>query len=223
MNLELIFDIVLIVIIVYTFVLCAIALRGFIKEGFLRQRAFKFALPFGLLFIAYLLYSLVFHRIGPSEWAQVFLVLGLVVVTGYYALVAFRQANASIKMADEMKNARSPFITMQWGTADRNNKKISANLENEGFGPALNLKCYLSHKQFDFNYKSCVYTTFKVGQTYKLSLPSQDFDFKAWNGLSINCDYGGILGDKFRSILRCESEGNRSLEIIQLDSGDSSD
>lgn len=106
MTLEVIFDIVLIVIIVYAFVLCAIALGGFIKEGFLRPRAYKLALPFGLLFVAYLLYSLVLHRIGPSEWAQVFLVLSLVVVTGFYALVAFRQANASVKMANETTEKR---------------------------------------------------------------------------------------------------------------------
>ena len=106
MTLEVAFVIVLVVIIVYAFVLCAIALLGFIKESFLRPRAFKFALPFGILFVAYLLYSLVLHRIDPSEWAQVFLVLGLVVVTGFYALVAFRQANASVKMANETTEKR---------------------------------------------------------------------------------------------------------------------
>ena len=106
MTLELIFDIVLIVIIVYALVLCAIALKGFTKEGFLRPRAFKFTFPLGLLFLAYLLYSLALHRIGPSDWAQIFLVLGLVVVTGFYALVAFRQANASMKMADETTEQR---------------------------------------------------------------------------------------------------------------------
>ena len=154
----------------------------------------------------------------------------LVCVTAIYtkraaetADAAKQQADASVKMAKEMRNARSPFITMQWGTADRNNKKISVNLENEGFGPALNLTCYLTHKELDFNYKSCVYTTFKVGQTYQLSLPSENFDFKAWNGLSINCDYGSILGNKFRSILRCKSEENRSLEIIKLNSEHNSD
>ena len=106
MTLGLTFDIVLIALIVYAFVLCAIALKGFIKEGFLRPRAFKFALPFGLFLVSYLLYSLVLHRIGPSDWAQIFLVLGLVVVTGFYALVAFRQAEASVKMADEMARKR---------------------------------------------------------------------------------------------------------------------
>jgi len=161
-----------------------------------------------------------------SELVQIILMGLLVVITGIYAWRTFaisnaskKQANASVKMAEEMRNARSPSITIQWGGADRNNRKISANLENEGFGSALNLKCYLTHKEFDFNHKSSVYTTFKVGQKYPLSLPSENFDFNAWNGLAINCDYETALGEKFHSILRCESGEKRSLEIIKLNSG----
>jgi len=166
----------------------------------------------------------------PTDWIQAISMLILVVVTGFYvwrthviSKATKEQAGASVKMAEEMRNARSPSITMQWGSADPNSRKNSANLQNEGFGPALNLKCYLTHKGLVFNYKFGGYTTFKVGQKYSLSLPSENFDFKAWNGLSINCDYGSILGDKFRSILRCESEENRSLEIIKLNSGDRND
>ena len=158
-----------------------------------------------------------------TDYIQIALMAILVGTTIFYAYQAKKASDSAKASADEMRNARSPFITMQWGAADRNNKKISAHLQNEGFGPALNLKCYLTHKELDFNYKFGGYTTFKVEQKYPLSLPSEDFDFKAWNGLAINCDYGSILGDKFRSILRCESEENRSLEIIKLNSGDRND
>ena len=165
-----------------------------------------------------------------TDWVQAIAMIVLVGVTIFYAWQAKKardsaeaSAEASVRMAKEMSNTMSPFITMQWGAADRNNKRISANLENKGFGPALNLKCYLSHKELDCNHKFGGYTTFKVEQKYQLSLPSENFDFKAWNGLSINCDYGSILGDKSRSILKCESEENRSLEIIKLNSGDRND
>jgi len=167
MTPELIFDIVLIVIIVYALVLCAIALKGFIKEGFLRPRAFKFALPLGLLFLAYLLYSLVLHRIGPSDWAQIFLVLGLVVVTGFYALVAFRQANASMKMAEEMKEQRydavRPVIDIRRDIArtDIARQTLEANaalsedtshglsciLHNIGVGPAIDVHSFIQHPE----------------------------------------------------------------------------
>ena len=172
----------------------------------------------GLLLIVYLIANIT--NIVPADWAQILILLGLVAVTGMYALSTRKQADASMKMAEEMRNARSPSITMQWGSADPNNRKISANLQNEGSGPALNLKCYLTHKGLVFNYKFGGYTTFKVGQKYSLSLPSENFDFKAWNGLAINCDYESVLGQKFCSVLRCESQENRSLEIKRLNSGD---
>jgi len=172
------------------------------------------ALSVAVAVFAAVLASLILETIiNTAQAIESTVLFVLVCVTTIYtkraaeaADAAKQQADASIKMAKDMRNASSPFITMQWGAADRNNKQISVNLENEGFGPALNLKCYLTHKELDFSYKSSVYTTFKVGQKYPLSLDSENFDFKAWNGLSINCDYGSILGDKFRSILRCESE-----------------
>jgi len=160
MTLEFIFEIVLIVLIVYAFVLCAIALKGFIKEGFLRPRSFKFALPFGLLFVAYLLHSLVLHRIGPSDWAQIFLVLGLVLVTGFYALVAFRQADASVKMADGMAR---PVIDFKRDTAkiDINRQTLEVNaaltkdvshglsciLCNVGVGSAIDVRSFIQHPE----------------------------------------------------------------------------
>jgi len=165
-----------------------------------------------------------------SNLIQIGLTAALVGVTIVYVCrthviskAAEKQAKASVKMAEEMRNARSPYITMQWMCADPNNKTISAQLENEGFGPALNLKCYLTHKELDFTYKFGGYTTFKVEQKYSLSLPSENFDFKAWNGLAINCDYESTLGEKLRSTLKFKSEENRSLEITKLNSGDSND
>jgi hypothetical protein len=77
--------------------------------------------------------------------------------------------------------------------------------------------------KFDFNYKFCGYSTFDVRQRYTLTLPSETFDFKAWNGLAINCDYESIFGEKFRSILKCESQENRSMQIIKLNGEDKND
>ena len=168
----------------------------------------------------------------PSDYiiVQTILMIILVSATIFYAYQAKKasdsattSAEASVEMAEEMRNARSPYITIRWGGADTNNRKITAHLENEGFGPALNPECYLTHKGFNFKHKLSWCTTFKVGEKYPFSLPSENFDFKAWKGLAINCDYGGGFGGKFRSILKCESEKNRSLEIIKLNSGDRND
>jgi hypothetical protein len=151
MTLELIFDIVLIGIIVYAFVLCAIVLKGFIKERFFRPIAFRVALPFGLLLVAYLLYNLVLHNIEPSDWAQIFLVLGLVVVTGYYALVAFRQAD---EMKEQRYSALRPIIDINRESSLTNEEigeirsivesgnmpeKLICTLRNIGPGPAIDV------------------------------------------------------------------------------------
>ncbi len=215
MNIEL-FDVVLTVLILGAFVVSLIGLRRVIQEEFLGKWNMAVGTIFGLLFISYLIYNVILHKIEPTGWAQIFLTLGLTMATGLYALVAFRQARASVKMAEEMRNSRSPSITIRWGSADPNKKRISAYLKNEGFGPAFNLEWYLTGKALKFNRNPILYTTFEVGQEYTLTLPSENFDFKAWNGLAINCDYGSAFGGKFRSILRCDSEKERSFEIVKL-------
>ena len=160
-----------------------------------------------------------------SDLIQVILMGLLVVITGIYAWrthviskATKAQADASVRMAEEMRNARSPSIMIQWGTADNNSKKITANIKNNGFGPALNLECYLTHKELTFKQKNETNTTFEVGQTYQLSLPYEDFVLEKLNGLAINCDYGSSFGEKFRSILRCESDTKR-MEIVKLNNG----
>ncbi len=165
-----------------------------------------------------------------TDWIQAISTLVLVVITAFYAWrthamskAAKDQADANVKMAEEMRNAKSPSIMIKWVAADSNSKKISVTLENEGFGPALNLKWYLTYESLKFKEYPIVYPTFKVGQIHPLSLGSENFDFKEFNGLSINCDYRSILGEKFRSTLRCESKDSRSFEIIKLNSGDNND
>jgi len=123
-----------------------------------------------------------------TDWIQAISTLILVGVTAFYAWKTYdlskdtkRQANASVQMAEEMRNAISPSITMQWIGTNPNTKEISASLQNTGFGPALNLKCYLTHKthkEFDFQRKFDGYTTFDVGQKYTLTLSTESFDFK---------------------------------------------
>jgi len=165
-----------------------------------------------------------------TDWIQAISTLVLVGVTAYYAWKTHslsksteKQAVASVKMAEEMRNARSPSITIKWIGADPSVRKISTSIENVGLGPALNLKCYLTHQEFASDYKYGGYSTFDVGQKYTLTLPSEGFDFKAWKGLSINCDYESISGEKFRSMLKFESQENRSMQIIKLNSGAKND
>jgi len=105
MNIEP-FDIVLIAIIAGAFVVCLYGLKMVIKEGFLKSWNLFAGFVFGLLLVSYLIYNVISHEIDPKDWVLIFLTLGLVMVTVLYALVAFRQANANVKMVEEMREQR---------------------------------------------------------------------------------------------------------------------
>lgn len=99
-------NILLLVLIVCVSVAGIIAVKGFVGEQMLGKRSIWFASVFGFLFMAYLVLHVLadlnllagcdalsgLREILPADWAQIFLVLGLVTVTGFYVLMAFRQA-----------------------------------------------------------------------------------------------------------------------------------
>ncbi len=95
---------VLIVYIVLSITLSIIVLIKSRGEGFTTKNVAYFVLALGLLFIIYLAYNI--KEIRPAEGLQVMLMLGLVAVTGAYALFTARQAEASVEMAEEMKEQR---------------------------------------------------------------------------------------------------------------------
>jgi hypothetical protein len=63
-----------------------------------------FVLALGILFIVYIAYNV--RRIEPADHAQIILLLGLVAVTGVYAMSTARHADASVKMAEEVREQR---------------------------------------------------------------------------------------------------------------------
>ena len=129
------------------------------KEGAVSWIAVALVSLLGALFIIYLSYSI--NEIRPSEWAQILLLLGLVGVTGFYALSATRQANASKEMAEEMKDARydalRPIIDIVEQTVEPREmatraynakegifpKKLSCQLRNIGVGPAVEVYSFI--------------------------------------------------------------------------------
>lgn len=100
-----IFDtIMLIAAIILSLALFIFALRLAIKEGFNGKRIALIIIPLSLLFIVYLVYNI--GNIVPSDWAQIIILLGLVAVTVMYALSTAKQAEASVRMAEEMRAQR---------------------------------------------------------------------------------------------------------------------
>jgi len=150
---------VLIVAIVLSITLSIIVLLKSIREGFTRKRTATFVLALGLLFIIYLAYYA--QEIHPADGVQIMLVIGLVAVTGVYALFTARQANASEKMAEEMREQRimssRPVIIQK--AIHEGEKKVRAiedsfdhdyfshfEIYNAGNSPAIELELLLLDK-----------------------------------------------------------------------------
>ena len=95
---------VLIVAIVFSITISIVVLIKSMREGFTRKRTATVILVLGFLFITYLAYNI--QEIRPAEGLQVMLMLGLLSVTGIYAVFTGRQADASVKMAEEMREQR---------------------------------------------------------------------------------------------------------------------
>jgi 4-amino-4-deoxy-L-arabinose transferase-like glycosyltransferase len=145
---EIVRAISLIAVLVFSIALAAYALiKASREKGFTRRRLAQVILALGALFITYLAYNV--HEIAPADWAQIMLTLGLVAVTGFYALSASRQADASVKMAEEMKEQRiiasRPFVIQRINQTKSAGETPTAHLfyfeiYNTGNGPAIELE-----------------------------------------------------------------------------------
>ncbi len=159
-------NILLVVLIVCVFMLGIIAVKGFVGERMLRKRSIWFASVFGFLFMAYLVLHVLadlnlladwdalsgLREILPADWAQIFLVLGLITVTSFYALMAFRQFK---EMREQRLVMYKPNIVLHSRIPTKGKyfiKEIAVSVGNdEGRGTAINLKLHIEHPVFEFS------------------------------------------------------------------------
>jgi len=157
--------IILVIAIVFSVSVFVFALAKARKEGFTNKRVSFLLASLGVLFIAYLSFNI--RQIEPADGLQIMLMLGLVTVTGIYAFSAVRQAEAGVKMAEEMKEQRydmiRPVIDIKRDTAraDINRRGIEAYaassgetshglsgiLCNIGPGPAIDVRSFIQHPE----------------------------------------------------------------------------
>lgn len=115
-------------------------------------------LVMGLLFLTLLVFQ--GQELGAADWAQALLMIGLVLVTALYASSAEKQANASAKMAEEMRNARydalrpiidivnmqqMPIELARQAYAKEPPKELTCKLCNVGVGPAIDVYSFVYH------------------------------------------------------------------------------
>jgi len=105
----------------------------------------------GLLFLLLLVFR--GQELGVADWAQTLLMIGLVLVTAFYASSAEKQADASMKMAEEMKEQRvtaSRPVVVQKAVHEKDiyegsTKDYFSHFEayNKGNGPAIEVEISL--------------------------------------------------------------------------------
>jgi len=123
------------------------------KEDFTpRDKAFP-VIVFGASFLFVIVLAYRYSaEIELAELVQILLMFGLVTVTSVYAWSASRQANASVKMAEEMKELRlseaQPYLLLrlkdeaiQWDEIEnkRPPNEFGIEIRNVGKGPAINI------------------------------------------------------------------------------------
>ena len=195
---------VLIVAVVFSITLSIIVLLKSAKEGFTRKRTATLILVLGFIFITYLAYNI--QEIRPAEALQVMLMLGLLSVTGIYAVFTGRQAEASVKMAKEMKEQRimtsRPYI-IQKAEPEKNIDGISLGyfshfeVHNAGNGPAIELE--LSLLKEDKNWVESHRETF-------LRSDAPSIKFSPVSLLSWEEAISGYIVSEYQSILSRDSQ-----------------
>jgi len=157
-------NIVLIVVIIASYVIGMVALRRAIGgEGIIGGWNFWTSLFVGFLLAGYLVIHVLAHlnmlagigaltklnEISPSEWAQILLVLGLVVATGFYALMTFRMAK---EMREQRLSEARPYVLLKlvdeyllwYDQGDKTApRQFMVKVNNAGKGPAINLNAGL--------------------------------------------------------------------------------
>lgn len=164
-----------ILIYLLAFTLFIIALVGASKKGITRQRVALAILALGAVFTMYLAYNV--REIAPADWVQIMLTLGLVALTGFYALSASRQADANVKTAEELRQQRimasRPFIIQRAELKKAVAKTIITDyfshfeIHNAGNGPAIEVETSILNEK-----KSLIYSNrqsyLRTGESVKL-------------------------------------------------------
>jgi len=137
----------------------AIALVASTRKGFTTGRLQFLILSLGAIFVIYL--SINFDKIPPADWAQIMLTGGLVTITGLYTIATQKQAEASIKMAEEMREQRYDtvrpvidIVTMGLSSLElaklayaakegKLPKDLPCKLRNVGVGPAIEVYSFI--------------------------------------------------------------------------------
>jgi len=169
-----------------------------------------------LLFAVFLTYRA--SELESADWAQIILMIALVAVTGFYALSASKQANASVKMAKEMKKQRydtvRPVIDIQWqaltddrrlGEAASSPSQLASDgcsciLRNIGLGPAIDVYSFVrSHSGERHRYDFGTIAIPAIEGEFQPSIPTILSPKQEGERVVIEIHYKDVYGQSFES------------------------
>ncbi len=144
------------VIVIIIFILTIV--QNFRRQPTIIGRTAIILLIIGLLFLSLLIFR--GQELGAADWAEALLMIGLVLITAFYASSASKQADASVKMADGMAR---PVIDFKRDTAkldtvrqalevyaaihEETSHGLSCILCNVGVGSAIDVRSFIQHPE----------------------------------------------------------------------------
>ncbi len=195
------YTIILIIATVILFVLYIIGLIRNLKADSSGRRAYIPAFTVGFLLCVYLVLNA--REMSPADFGQTILTLALVLVTGFYALSAYKQANVSAKMAEEMREQRimeSRPVIIQKAVVETEAKFAAFGsrewfsyfeVYNAGNGPAIEVEISLMNKE-QTPIHSHRETFLRAGDPPIEFTPSELIDLEK-SIFYLVCEYQGIL------------------------------
>ena len=203
------------------------------KKEFTASDTARSAIIFGIGFLYIIALAFYYsEKIGLSDRLQILLMFGLVAVTISYAWSASKQANANMKMAEEMKEQRydalRPIIDI-WVQLDATDlieqgfnalkgkfpENLPCRLRNIGVGPAIELYSFIEgpegkSRRRDFDAIPVAIGEEEMGYTREMRLPLEQRD----DHRALVVYYKDVYGNLFESSREVSVEKGKKMVNI---------
>lgn len=147
------------------------------------------------------------YTIAPADWVQIMLTFGLVLATIQYAISSAKQAGASVKMAEEMKEQRRPIMVQQAMSEKDVLEETTSNYfyhfeaHNKGNSPAIEVEISLVDSDRKTSIDSHRQSFLGAGEPPIEFSPSNIFNLEESKTYYLVCEYKSILSSNQQRVI----------------------
>ncbi|MFQ5924841.1 MAG: hypothetical protein ACE5IE_02460 [Dehalococcoidia bacterium] len=166
-----------------------------------------------------------------TDWVQAIAIVLLVIVTGIYAWRTFaiskgteKQAEASTKMAEEMREQRHDAVRPVVRIEAQDSRKINISCTNVGTGPALNLRCWIEDKEHpewrDRTKALCLSALAGRGEHRAVKVDTQIEGYTVHEGRGygyLRAQYEDVFGKPYESRLISSTNAAPELQYFEVE------